>query len=384
MELPRDLRMRRGGASFDPSTNTWELERQLASPVRIDANTDQVLTLGLMVADLPPKAGMMGFLPVDSHRADYLSPEGSVVLLTTANVLDYTLAVNGGSTVGLAQAVSNLPVEMEFFTNQRLALIPFPPPGRPAADANDRPPTTLTLTTSLSETLVRRERCAGESVLRSECREDGDGEGRLVSYLASGGVRFGAAGSCTLPQPTDVVQRECVGGVFMNTQRDGTIVPGGSCTVDSIPQPPSDRADGADKRGGSVFATGGLRWRVSERYRAAGDGDFGGDEGDTGSDGGRVFFGGDKHADSAVCELFGGDNCADDIVQFAGGDANLLSARRDIGDWERFCVSARSAGVYSAAGDDAGECFAGIHIARGAGGGGIAICGGRAGAGGVF
>ena len=239
MELPRDLRMRRGGASFDPSTNTWELERQLASPVRIDANTDQVLTLGLMVADLPPKAGMMGFLPVDSHRADYLSPEGSVVLLTTANVLDYTLAVNGGSTVGLAQAVSNLPVEMEFFTNQRLALIPFPPPGRPAADANDRPPTTLTLTTSLSETLVRRERCAGESVLRSECREDGDGEGRLVSYLASGGVRFGAAGSCTLPQPTDVVQRECVGGVFMNTQRDGTIVPGGSCTVDSIPQPPT-------------------------------------------------------------------------------------------------------------------------------------------------
>ena len=239
MELPRDLRMRRGGASFDPSTNTWELERQLASPVRIDANTDQVLTLGLMVADLPPKAGMMGFLPVDSHRADYLSPEGSVVLLTTANVLDYTLAVNGGSTVGLAQAVSNLPVEMEFFTNQRLALIPFPPPGRPAADANDRPPTTLTLTTSLSETLVRRERCAGESVLRSECREDGDGEGRLVSYLASGGVRFGAAGSCTLPQPTDVVQRECVGGVFMNTQRDGTIVPGGSCTVDSIPQPPA-------------------------------------------------------------------------------------------------------------------------------------------------
>ena len=239
MELPRDLRMRRGGASFDPSTNTWELERQLASPVRIDANTDQVLTLGLMVADLPPKAGMMGFLPVDSHRADYLSPEGSVVLLTTANVLDYTLAVNGGSTVGLAQAVSNLPVEMEFFTNQRLALIPFPPPGRPAADANDRPPTTLTLTTSLSETLVRRERCAGESVLRSECREDGDGEGRLVSYLASGGVRFGAAGSCTLPQPTDVVQRECVGGVFMNTQRDGTIVPGGSCTVDSIPPPPA-------------------------------------------------------------------------------------------------------------------------------------------------
>ena len=239
MELPRDLRMRRGGATFDPSTNTWELERQLASPVRIDANTDQVLTLGLMVADLPPKAGMMGFLPVDSHRADYLSPEGSVVLLTTANVLDYTLAVNGGSTVGLAQAVSNLPVEMEFFTNQRLALIPFPPPGRPAADANDRPPTTLTLTTSLSETLVRRERCAGESVLRSECREDGDGEGRLVSYLASGGVRFGAAGSCTLPQPTDVVQRECVGGVFMNTQRDGTIVPGGSCTVDSIPPPPA-------------------------------------------------------------------------------------------------------------------------------------------------
>ena len=196
MELPDDLRMRRGGASFDPVSGTWRLERQLAAPVRIEANTDQVVSLALIVGDLPPKAGMAGFLPVDSHQAEFLPPEAEVILGTLANVLDYALEANGGSTVGVAQAVSNLPVEMEFFTNQRLAVIPFPPPGRPAAAPYRRPGTTTTITTNQGETRVTRERCNPGDVLRTECRAVAGGQGRLVSYLTSGGVRFGDPGSC--------------------------------------------------------------------------------------------------------------------------------------------------------------------------------------------
>ena len=105
----------RAGGSYDPVSGLWSLEPSNQA-VLIDAPDNYIVELPAAIpGDWPIVPGDFGFLPFNK--------DANTRILTTA--ISVSLATGSG-------AVSDLAVDIGLYTENRLTVVPFPPPGRPS------------------------------------------------------------------------------------------------------------------------------------------------------------------------------------------------------------------------------------------------------------
>ncbi|MGU9950819.1 MAG: hypothetical protein ACNYPH_00595 [Gammaproteobacteria bacterium WSBS_2016_MAG_OTU1] len=128
MELPRDYEAR--GSLISPASDEFILDEQAPQPVLFESTSTEGITLVLPINYLPVVSGEIGFLPVDDMPVEYIQTNVSVVFGTVRlSGSNERITVHGGVTLADIVPISYLPVDMEFYTNQRLILVPFPPAG---------------------------------------------------------------------------------------------------------------------------------------------------------------------------------------------------------------------------------------------------------------
>ena len=123
---------------YDQSVNGYRLLSQLRTPIEWFERSTRLLTVSLVLPNLAVLAGDSGFLPMDNRAVEYISTDSSVFLndvtpLSTITIAgkDQTYAAPGGPIFSNVVPISDVPVDLELYTDHRLALVPFPPPGRP-------------------------------------------------------------------------------------------------------------------------------------------------------------------------------------------------------------------------------------------------------------
>ena len=132
--LPANIVVR--GGRYDIHTNQWILQRQLPQPVQFTDNSDRFITITAALSGLPALSGNIGFLPVDNVAITVISSDSRLALETAILGVELpgtgiSITAPGGVRLPREQAISNLPIDIELFTNARLIITPFPPPGRP-------------------------------------------------------------------------------------------------------------------------------------------------------------------------------------------------------------------------------------------------------------
>ena len=135
-------------AEYNIAERRWELTRQWPEPVLLEYPSDGVVTITAVVENSNVRSANIGFLPVDDTAVDYYSPH-SRYRFEGDRMLRGRVTLRAGSrfgglrrdavhrTAGVNEVlrprfpVSVLPEDLVLYTESRLVVSPFPPPGRP-------------------------------------------------------------------------------------------------------------------------------------------------------------------------------------------------------------------------------------------------------------
>ena len=129
---------------YDRDSGRWRLTEPLSQPALVQDNSDRFITITAVLHSLALDSANVGFLPIAESAVRHLDTGATLILgagsgATSLPGTDQNITVAGGVRLPFNHSVSRLQADLRLFTNARLHIRPFPPPGRPAYNATDAP-----------------------------------------------------------------------------------------------------------------------------------------------------------------------------------------------------------------------------------------------------